>query len=104
MSTFKIWIEVEEVDEIEDHVTDVELDFASVAEFETMEEAIGFARHLQNIGETLNGTTIEEWKLAVANGHTVLGYQDWREHFLESFCDDATLLSGLMAPFNRLVG
>lgn len=49
MNTFKVWIQVEEVNEDGDQVgEDILLPFASVATFGTQEDAVGFATALQN--------------------------------------------------------
>lgn len=47
--TFKVWVEVEELDEVGDHVTywSAYLDGGAVAAFDTVESAIRFGNALQ---------------------------------------------------------
>jgi hypothetical protein len=45
--SYKVWIEIEEVDEGGDHVQDIDPGFASSGEFDQLEEAHAFADRLQ---------------------------------------------------------
>ena len=45
---YKIWIELEEVDEDNDHYETIPLDFAQEEEFDTLEDALAYANKLHN--------------------------------------------------------
>lgn len=49
MNRFKVWVEIEEVDKLGDHVADHSdaLDGAAIAEFDNLDEAIDFGNRLQ---------------------------------------------------------
>lgn len=48
MTTFKVWIEIEEVNESGDQIADhsLALDGAAIAEFDTLDEAVEFGNRL----------------------------------------------------------
>lgn len=53
---YKVWVEVEEINEDKDHYQNIDLPFASCAVFENEESAINFAKTLHEIGEQMHGT------------------------------------------------
>lgn len=53
MTTYKVWIEVEELDDAGDNVRDHDLKFASTAEFSDLGEACAFAERLHVLGKEL---------------------------------------------------
>lgn len=51
--SFKVWIEIEEYDEEADSYQNLDLPFASTAEFDSEDEAYVFAHALQDKGNEL---------------------------------------------------
>lgn len=54
---FKVWIDVEEVDDDGNNVMDHDLPFAACAEFDTLEKAVGHAIDCQAVLATLGFDT-----------------------------------------------
>jgi len=48
---YKVWIQVEEIDEDTDHYLTLDSSFGSTGEFDTEEEAQEFASRLHDMGE-----------------------------------------------------
>jgi hypothetical protein len=50
---YKVWIEIEEVDDDLNHYQTLDLPFASTASFDTEQEALAYATKLNQIGEMI---------------------------------------------------
>jgi len=60
---YKVWIEIEEYDEVTEQGRDVSaelLDFASVADFTTETAAIRFATRLEQTGQQLSSEYVDD--------------------------------------------
>ena len=51
---YKIWVEVEEIDEENDYYESLPLSFTETAIFDKEQDAVDFATILHNFGESLN--------------------------------------------------
>ena len=63
MKKYKVWVEVEEIDEEADTYTDVDIvDIPSCGTFGNLDEAVRFAKDLQDLGQNIVGEyeTLEE--------------------------------------------
>ena len=83
---YNVLVKVSEVDENGDHIRNVDLILSGCAAgFGTEEEAKDFAAQLYDIGEALHKTQDqEEWRMEIANGDTILGYTEWRNHIIDA--------------------